>query len=807
MVKQRSRGRCPFKAQEANGMAKKKSKGTAAAVLNEKWNGRQTVILALITVLDFLVMCLTSSSTMRGLALGLTILTLGTVCLVFGKLRDRLGLPMLLLGAVVLMEGLSTLYADAGKFALREYLYVLTAFCSTLLLLCFAPSRGMRPERWIGSVLTGVCGLVSLISIDLLSTHLISGPFLGLLGLITPDYGGLAGVEAGVRMTGLFSNGNVYAGIAGLGVLTGLGLICSSESRRERTVQTVVLYINALGFLLAFSMGATATIALAFLVLLALERRERRMSLLALMLETLVLGVLAAAVISFTALKAWTGFQPVPMLCVILGAAGLCLLDRYAGQPLAGKLSGREKLIPIIIAAVLAVLVLFALAAYNITGSASLDAGGTLRRAAYPAPGGYTLDVQADGGLTVTIESQDRQETMMHTSTVLYTGEADGAAFTVPEDSLVVYFNFFAPEAVKVDAVTFTGAGGSGDVPLGYKLLPGFMANRLQGLWANENAIQRFVFFSDGMKMFRKSPIIGLGIGAFEAYIRSVQSFLYDTKHAHNHYIQTLVETGAVGLILFVGLLAGSALCIWHARKKNAHPMVPALGAALVFMAGHAAVEVVFSFRSYMPIAFGTFALISLCCSDALPKPVPGKRTRTVSLAVFSGWTGIFALLLFGNIYAAVIVAGRSPTFNDVERAISIDRFEWADYALSYLDSAADVAQEEPSILHQADEYAQRLSTKMSNTGHYYLAEYYFRTGRPETAIDMLEQFVGNVSADEGAWDMAFGLLQTYAQDEPLYRDGVRRLVEKLSAWNEENMADIGVTESTAAFIVSMLEE
>ncbi len=785
-------------------MAKKKNKSTAGA-LSVKQTGRQTAAAALMAVAGFFVICLTTSNTLKGLGLGLALLTLGTVCLVFGKLRERMGLPMLLLAALVLMEGVSTLYADAGKFALREYLYTLIAFCTTLLLLCFAPEKGMKPERWIGLILTGVCGLVSLVSIDLISTHLISGPILGLLGLVTPDYAGITGVETGVRVNGLFSNGNVFAGIAGLGVLVGLGLVCSAESPRERTAHTVILYINALGFLLAFSMGATAAIAVAFLILLALEKRDRRMSLLALMLQTLLLGVLAAAVVSMTALKHWTGFQPVPMLCVILGAAGLCLLDRCVGQPLAEKLAERGKLIPIIIAAVLAALVLLALAAYNITGSVSLNAGGGLRRAAYPDPGAYTLTVEADGDLTVSIESQDRQQTMMHTSTTLYTGPAEGAAFTVPEGSLVVYFNFRAPADTHVDAVRFAGDAGSGSIPLGYKLLPGFMANRLQGLWANENAIQRLVFFSDGLKMFRMSPIIGLGKGAFEAYIRSVQSFLYDTKYAHDHYIQVLAETGLIGFVLFVGLLLGSAFCIWHARKKGLHPMVPALGAALAFMAGHAAVEVVFSFRSYLPIAFGVFALISLCCSDTLPRLQPGKKLRTISLAVMSGWTGIYALLVFGNIYAAVIVARPEPTFDDVEQAITIDRFEWADYVLSYLDGAAEV-ENMPAIREKADAYARRLDARMSNTAHYYLAEYYFKTGRPEMAIDALETFVGYVSADENAWNMAFDLLEAYSDGGPVYQDGVRRLSEKMTAWNEENMADIGLDQATADYISRMLQ-
>lgn len=787
-------------------MTKKKSNGTLGADLSDRQKKQQTAILAISIPVCFLILCLSTTNLIKGVTLALMLLTLGSVILVFGKLRERIGLPILVLGALVLMEGLSTLYADVGKFALREYLYALAAFCAMMLLLCFAPSRGIKPERWIGTVLTGTCGLVSLVSIDMLSTHLISGPVLWLLELFVPGFSAYTGVQAGVRMTALFSNANVYAGIAGLGVLLGLGLACSAESGRERTVQTVILYINALGFLLAFSMGATATIALAFLVLLALERQERRISLTALMLQTFVLGVLAAAVISLTSFKAWSGFQPVPMLCVILGAAGLCLSDKYAGQPLAQKLAGRGKLIPLIIAAVLAALVIFGLAAYNLTGGVSLGAGEALRRAAYPEPGEYTLTTAADGGLTVTIESQDRQETMMHTSTVLYSGEANGAVFTVPEDSLVVYFNFAAPAAVRVDAVTFDGAAGSGSVPLGYKLLPGFMANRLQGLWANENAIQRFVFFSDGMKMFRKSPIIGLGIGSYEAYLRSVQSFPYDTKYAHDHYIQVLVETGLVGFVLFAGLLVCSAACVWRARKKNAHPLVPALGAALAFMAGHAAVEVVFSFSAYLPFAFGCFALISLCCADALPKLRPGRKLRTASLAVLSGWTGIYILLLLGNMRAAAIFSKPSITFDDVEQAITIDRFEWSDYALSYLNSAADV-ENVPEIRGKADKYAQRMSTKMSNSTHYYLAEYYFRTDQPEAAIAELERHVEAAAADANAWNKAIDLLEAYAQDEPLYRDAARHLAQMLEQWNKENMATISLDESASAFIARMCGE
>lgn len=66
----------------------------------------------------FLVVCLCSASTIKPvtmvLAVGVPILTF----LCFTQLRDRMGIPLLLLAAVVLMDGISTLYAVSGKFAL-----------------------------------------------------------------------------------------------------------------------------------------------------------------------------------------------------------------------------------------------------------------------------------------------------------------------------------------------------------------------------------------------------------------------------------------------------------------------------------------------------------------------------------------------------------------------------------------------------------------------------------------------------------------------------------------------------------------
>ena len=766
----------------------------------------KAVLVLLAAVLYFLAVCLTSATTGKMAGMALSVLSLALVFLFFSRLRDRIGVPLLLLAAVVLMDGISTFYAVSGKFALYEFLKVLSAFCLTLLLLAAAPEG--EPGRWIASVLEGFGALAGVVSIDLLSTRWLSGSVVWVLGQFTPDYAALDGVEAGVRMTSLFVNPNVFAGVAGLGVLLSLGLARSSGTVGERRVHLVCLYVNALSFLLAFSMGASGAIALAFLVYLVLEQRQaRRVRLLVLMVETLVLTAISAAAVSVTSFQAWEGVQPVPLLCTVLGAAALCAVDDTLGVRLAARLDGSAKGTVLLTGGLLAALAAFVLLAFNWTGPETLSAGGALRRAAYPEPGTYSLEVQGDGAVFVNIESQNQQQTMMHTSTVLYDGPAEGAAFTVPDGSLVVYFNFSAPDGAHLETVAYSGQAGSGEVPLGYKLLPGFMANRLQGLFANENAIQRLVFFSDGMKIFRRSPAVGLGLGAFENGVKSVQSFYYETKYAHNHYIQTLAETGLAGLALFLALFGGSAAAVLLERRRGreAHPLTPALGASLVFMAAHAATEVVFSAYAYLPIAFGVFGLISLCCGRSLAGARLTRKLKTVSLLAVSALIGVYALLLGCNMQAQKLVAEEN-SLNSLAEAAALDRFEWADYALSYVVSVSEMEKAGGSeltgdIRAQADAFALRLSSQDSNTIPIYLAEYYFQNGRTADGLAMVEKYVTYVSSDPEGWRQAFELLERYEEDTDVYRAGVLRVTELLERWNQENMGEIVLEEQAYELI------
>ena len=108
----------------------------------------------------------------------------------------------------------------------------------------------------------------------------------------------------------------------------------------------------------------------------------------------------------------------------------------------------------------------------------------------------------------------------------------------------MVYLNFQGGEGDRLESLSLSNGP---RVKLGYLLFPGFIANRIQGLWANQNAIQRLAFFQDGLRIYAQSPIIGSGLGSFEGQLFSVQDFYYETTYVHNHYIQVLLEMGFPG--------------------------------------------------------------------------------------------------------------------------------------------------------------------------------------------------------------------------------------------------------------------
>lgn len=762
---------------------------------------RSCLVWAAVGAAFFFVLCLLADKNIKLMAvlLGLGALALG---LVYRRnLLQRLALPLLALGLFLLVNGISVFYAPSGKLALQEFLKLFASFAAGMILLLAFSARGKSPALPMACVMEVAAAIAALLSIDLLSTRILSGAVLAVLEKLDPYYSNLTAVEAGVRLTSIFEKPNIFAGCAGIGVLLSLGLSMTEAGRGEKRLHLCCLYISSVGFVLAFSMGAVASIALAFVVFILFEGASRRARLLQLMAETLVLTALCAGLVSLTGLDAWDGIRPIPLLALAAGCVLLCLAEERLGS-LSDKLRGRGKLAGACALGLVLVLAAYIAAALNISGPVELSAGESLRRAAYPQPGEYSLSLEGDRGFDVSIVSQSRAETMMHTQTVLYSGPVQDAKFTVPQDSTVVYFTLRATGDGVARSMSYEGAE-SGSVKLGYSLLPDFIANRIQGIFANQNAIQRTVFFEDGLKLFAMSPVFGLGMGAFEAAVQSVQSFHYETKYVHNHYIQVLLETGVLGFAVFMGLLVLCALALVRSRRReDFHPLTPALAAGLVFMAAHALVEVVFSGYSYLPLAFGLFFLINECC--ALPAEKPALRVKGAA-AIAMGLLALVYCVLVVCGMAARSSAQNSMSYRSLAQAAVLDVFEWPDYALTYIMQAANDSSASPDVRAQAEEFAQKLDGGFSNTRYYYLADYYLAGDNVEKGMEMAIRHLENVSSNAEEWDRTIYLLRMHNLSGASFEAGCRAIAEMLDSWNSENMGQISLSPENRSFIDGVL--
>ena len=105
---------------------------------------------------------------------------------------------------------------------------------------------------------------------------------------------------------------------------------------------------------------------------------------------------------------------------------------------------------------------------------------------------------------------------------------------------------------LPVWAKLFSGLAAFGGIYIGYQLIPATSLERLGSAYAeltgNGNLTGRTQIWQDAFARFMDHPILGVGSNAFKAISES-------GLVAHNSFLSVLVETGIVGLLLFLALV------------------------------------------------------------------------------------------------------------------------------------------------------------------------------------------------------------------------------------------------------------
>ena len=735
-------------------------------------------------------------------------------------LKNRAAWPLF---GFIIFAGLGAFWAIAGKFFLREYSKVFLA-SAFLLLPLLREKFDAAYARLVSRTITVVFAVYAFLSIEAATTGLVKRLVNAL------NVGMTIGFEDGTRLSGVLGNSNVEASVYAFGIFFAIALLCGAEERRDRVIGAVALAFNAYSFLLVFSMGAMAFFAVAIVFYLVFAGKGRGAALLR-MLE----GAVPTLLCVFAAYPCFNrgGIVSIlPLLIMLLDAAiVLCLELKLSGRLIA-VFDAHSKLTVGIVLGAVVLAAAYVLIAFHVTGAYTF--GGSLHRGAYPAGGEHVLHIEADGDVQVSISSETLAEARMIRGTDVYSGDAAEAHFTLPEGSVVSYYTFSAEPGVTLYSARIDD---DTEIPLDYKLLPGFAANRIQGMRYSMSALQRTVYYEDAIKLWKMSPIVGLGTGSFETGVFRVQQYYYETRFVHNHYLQILMEDGVIGLALWVAALISMLALLWKSRRKGEdwefHWLYGALWAAFVMVAAQSYFDVSLSYTVFLCAVYAAFGMLLRICGDqeAVPEAVPAKKGKRSAAeaakrrenlllikvclcAIPLVFMFTIGLNLFANRLRRLPAPSVSELIGQTELSAKIDPYEYNDGKLGVI---TYVQQEEPqNHIAIGNRYAAELAKAQSNSLPAYLVAYYLNTEQYELAIDEAMQAAYQSASSHSTWNANIDLLSSvfvdYPESSPLLTDEAGVLFDKLLAYydmllerNATAMEEIQLNERSVHFFERVL--
>ena len=735
--------------------------------------------------------------------------------LVLGDRKRIWNLPSLLLLGYAAFSWVTIFWAMSGKFHLREGSKLLIAVFFFLLVAMHKKFDGAFARRVMGAI-AGISAIYALLSIEAVSTGLTKTLLARLPALDAEKI-----VFQNSRLNGIFGNANIEASIYAIGIFCAVALVCGAERKWQRILFTVTLSFSAFAFLLVFSMGAIACFIAAVAAYLIFAGKGRSAALLRMLsaaVPTLVCGFIAFAL--------FNSERSALVLALLLANAGVSvLLELTVSARLSAVLERHEKLAFGVLIAVALGAAVYIAAALKVTGPYTF--GSFIDRSAKLGVGEHTVTVEADGEVTGWIYSWDTLGMLTGERTSLHYGKVEQeVTIHVPEGSEICGFNFSAEPGVTIYRAVIDGVQ---EIPLNFRLLPGFAANRLQTISASSSPIIRAMYRQDALRLWRFSPVVGNGIGAFETGVTSVQDYPYETRYVHQHYLQVLLEDGVIGLALFAGALAAMLLALWKKRKQmqenEYYWLYPALCAEFVMNGLQMCWDVSMSMIVFLCMTYALYGLIVATCAEPFAEKAAaeengkkkkaqakGPDTSLLARNIGIGFTAVVLLTLCGNLYAAskanAPVGSTDEFMSNLSAAARLDLYEHNDQKLSYVVASLNEGGE--AYRAQADEYAAQLAGAQSNTIPRYLVGYYLQTEQYDKAIDEAILGASYSASDADTWDDCAALLNEALFQNmltPLLTEERAALMAKLTeyydalqAYNASALVPVELSESAQAF-------
>ena len=757
------------------------------------------------------------------LLLAMTVQT-GTVSLLLGgaalvsllgkkpllRFRQRLSVPVLGLLCFAVVYGAAAIYSPFGETAMAEFYKLFAALALAVILLARYDREDVPGLLWGGA---SVSSVIALISLDMSCGQVIFGVFNPLVNALGADFSNALPEYLTARVNGLYNDANVTACLFALAVFTSLYLLRSADRLWKRFAAAMLAGINAVNLLLTGSRGALLCFGVSCLVWLLLERVDR-VDLLVLLAETAV--AMVAAGIPASSMVSQGAEAAVPVC--LLGGVVLFGLDALLGRRMAPVLSAHKKAAAAAACALCVAAAALGAAVFLHTGSYTFKTDGASVTYLLPSDtaGEVTLTGDADGDPEVLVYSQTWLERYNTAYTTLYSGPLSQCDFTVPEDAMEVHVQLTGQAGQTLRSLTLNDGA---SVTLSYPWLPDAIASRLldDRLLGGNSFTLRRIYVQDALKIIGQAPFLGHGLGSVENLTRSVQSFQYASKYAHNHLLQTLADTGLAGTAFALCFVVGAAWLCLRAVRRDKNSLAAALLAAWVMMNLHSLMEISFSVRGFKCFAYVLLVLPVLLWTErpAGETVKVQKRAKTagiLTLALYALYLAVFG----GLLESARMVDRQAENFqtsdvteylSTLQGYVSRNVFDHDYYARSYV--ALAVQLNDTRLNGVMLKYVDALRASGTYENDSALARYYYLPrAKWDDLFDCSLEGIRQVRSSPDSWNYQMDFYRTEVlpamgtDNMDAFVDGVLALGDALDGMNSEGRLEtVALNEENQAFL------
>ena len=180
----------------------------------------------------------------------------------------------------------------------------------------------------------------------------------------------------------------------------------------------------------------------------------------------------------------------------------------------------------------------------------------------------------------------------------------------------------------------------------------GTVRERLIGFVHDSGEVTRPILWRAAWKLWREHPAVGSGAGSFNVLFEKYrpEQFVNEPQWAHNDYLNTLSDYGAIGFVLFFGVAAFIAWRCFRARTDaadegdwlDASTTVVALATGLLAFA----LQLFVDFHFKIPALAMVFATVAAL---VVQRRWPAQRPHLASMAVQVGYAVVAASVVLGG--------------------------------------------------------------------------------------------------------------------------------------------------------------